>query len=979
MLEIGISRWASGTGRRRSAGHWVIAVLLASISPLIPAGPLGPRPVSAETAPAGPSAALPAAGGEGRRIHLMPPPGSRPPGAPASRSRAASQPPRLQPLYYQGGHVLTTPRLYLDFWGPEWNDATTVVATMPGPGRNGEPAQVTQAGLAGVLKDFAGSLGGSEWFRIATQHCQSSARAQTLWPGTLYTTNTLPGDQVCPSSGPQQAIQNSSLQYDSTQSMVDPTPVPQVPTQADIDAAAIRAATYFRNARSSADPNAVYVVVTPNGKYQVGYPTQFCAYHTDVIGGPVEAPDVRFAYIPMKAGDPGCAPTTGNGSLYDALTQIIAHEYVEAATDPGDGGVGAAWLTDPAYPGNNGVAYEDADVCNSGLSGPAPALTTNPNNTHTFAVPLNLSNVDGPGGPKCVASTGIPGPPEMVVATNTSVNWSVPANPSPSPGVDYYQVWCAPACSPELQKVPDPGSASTFSANFTLGGGGPAQVYVRAHNAIGYGPVAASKVVQGGGTAATIIDVPGEPTALSLRSPAAGAVSLSFSPPASDGGYPVTGYQCWAFNVGGSQNPGPVPAAGGTCTIRNLIAGARYVLAVTATNPLGRGWPAYTRPVVVDGGYYSPAPSPSRLLDTRYRIGSPNGPLGPGGSLDLQVAGSGPVPAGATAVVMNVTAVTPTAPGFLTVWPSGSPLPTVSNLNFPAGKTIANLVTVKLGAGGRVSIYNYSGLVDVAADVAGWYTEALSGPAADTFNPLPAPVRLLDTRAGVPVGPNASIDLQVVGVTGSGVPVTGVDAVVLNVTTAGSTAGGFLTVYPGGQPLPTASNLNFRAGEVIANLAIATVGGSGRVSIYNYAGATHVVVDIVGYYAAGGQGLVYVPVVPFRSLDTRQLGPGVQVSGNTAYVQGAPNFGATISRQALALNVTVTDTTASGYLTVWPCGSAQPLASNLNWTAGQTIPNQVMTGLGTCYPSAGGAFTGYQVYNFGGPDNLVIDVMGFFT
>ena len=114
---------------------------------------------------------------------------------------------------------------------------------------------------------------------------------------------------------------------------------------------------------------------------------------------------------------------------------------------------------------------------------------------------------------------------------------------------------------------------------------------------------------------------------------------------------------------------------------------------------------------------------PSRLLDTRFALGAPGAWVAAGGSVDLQVTGRGGVPpAGVTAVVLNVTAVDPTSVGYLTAWPTGDARPLASNLNFIARKTVPNLVVAKLGAGGKVSLYNGSaGPIHLVADVAGWY------------------------------------------------------------------------------------------------------------------------------------------------------------------------------------------------------------------------------------------------------------------
>ncbi|MDP1805886.1 MAG: hypothetical protein Q8K72_12010, partial [Acidimicrobiales bacterium] len=110
-----------------------------------------------------------------------------------------------------------------------------------------------------------------------------------------------------------------------------------------------------------------------------------------------------------------------------------------------------------------------------------------------------------------------------------------------------------------------------------------------------------------------------------------------------------------------------------------------------------------------------------------------------------------------------------------------------------------------------------------------------------------------DTRAGTggfsaPVGPGGTISATVAGV--GGVPATGVDAVVLNVTVTQPSAGSFLTIYPNGTARPLASNLNFLPGQTIPNLVVAKVGADGKVALYNHAGSSHVIFDVVGWYSA---------------------------------------------------------------------------------------------------------------------------------
>src|SRR5665647_827609 len=136
--------------------------------------------------------------------------------------------------------------------------------------------------------------------------------------------------------------------------------------------------------------------------------------------------------------------------------------------------------------------------------------------------------------------------------------------------------------------------------------------------------------------------------------------------------------------------------------------------------------------------------SPARILDTR----AAGGKLAAGESRAIPVAGVGGVPSsGVSAVVLNVTVTETTAGGYLTVSPSGSPRPTVSNVNWSSGGvTIPNAVVVKLGTGGKVDVFQSGpGTAQVIVDVAGYY---LGGSVTDAggFTAL-SPQRILDTRA----------------------------------------------------------------------------------------------------------------------------------------------------------------------------------------------------------------------------------------
>ncbi|HUY61994.1 MAG TPA: IPT/TIG domain-containing protein, partial [Candidatus Dormibacteraeota bacterium] len=398
---------------------------------------------------------------------------------------------------------------------------------------------------------------------------------------------------------------------------------------------------------------------------------------------------------------------------------------------------------------------------------------------------------------------------------------------------------------------------------------------------------------------------------------------------------------------------------------------------VTATTAIGTSTQTYAQYIYLahpSGEAYAALP-PYRILDTRKTAA-----LAPGGQLTLPVAGTGSgtdaVPAGAVAVVLNVTVTEGTRAGVLTVYPAGLGSPPTSNLNWVKGETVPNLVTVPLSPGGAVGIVNRSaGSVDVVVDVEGYYAAPVSG--AGQYAAL-TPARILDTRYGTggikgPIAGGQTIAMQVTG--RGGVPASGVAAVVLNVTVTQTTRSGFLTAYPTGTTRPTASNVNWVKGETVANRVMVPVGTNGQVALYNSYGDTQIVVDVSGYLTtsavtAGTKGL-FVPVAPHRLLDTRvthqTLGPGAVLTVPVAGQAGVPASGAT----AAVMNVTVTNTTTAGFLTVYPAGVGRPTASDINWVKGQTVPNMVVATLGS-----GGSV---DVYNSYGHTDVVVDVVGWFS
>ena len=376
------------------------------------------------------------------------------------------------------------------------------------------------------------------------------------------------------------------------------------------------------------------------------------------------------------------------------------------------------------------------------------------------------------------------------------------------------------------------------------------------------------------------------------------------------------------------------------------------------------------------GTYVSVAPV--RLLDTRTGNGAPAAKVAAQGTVTVKVTGRGGVPAsGVSAVVLNVTAVEPTKGGFVTVYGPGG-RPTVSNLNFVAGQTVPNLVIVPVSATGTVKLFNGSaGTTHLLADVAGYYRSG-APTTSGAFGSV-APVRLLDTRTGngAPAAKVAAQGTVTVKVTGrGGVPASGVSAVVLNVTAVAPTKGGFVTVYgPGGRP--TVSNLNFVAGQTVPNLVIVPVSATGTVKLFNgSAGTTHLLADVAGYYRSGAPTTsgAFGSVAPVRLLDTRtgNGAPAAKVAAQgTVTVKVTGRGGVPASGvSAVVLNVTAVAPTKGGFVTVYGPGG-RPTVSNLNFVAGQTVPNLVIVPV-----SATGTV---KLFNgSAGTTHLLADVAGYY-
>lgn len=372
---------------------------------------------------------------------------------------------------------------------------------------------------------------------------------------------------------------------------------------------------------------------------------------------------------------------------------------------------------------------------------------------------------------------------------------------------------------------------------------------------------------------------------------------------------------------------------------------------------------------------------PARLLDTRPTGFTTDqrhqavGLLPAGTTYRLDVRGRGGIAADATSANLNVTVTEPAADGFVTVYPCDRDRPTASNVNVRAGATVANAATVPIAADGTVCLYTWS-TTHLVVDAAAYVPGGVAGWTALT------PARLLDTRDGTvattvdgegrgggPVAGNATYTLPVRGRGGVGTDATTVTATVTAIAPDGP---GFVTVHPCNRARPTASNLNYAPGDVVANAVTVPIAPDGTICLYTLA-RTHLVVDVNAF--AGPAAARVSALDPARLLDTRS-GTGISTTdgqflgigpiGGAQYLTVRGRGGVPALARTAVLTVTATQARAPTFVTVWPCGTPLPTTSVVNVIPGQTVANTVVVDV-------------TQLVCFGSPSpvDVVVDVNAY--
>lgn len=256
-------------------------------------------------------------------------------------------------LYYHGGvggiGVETAPKVYLVFWGSQWN--------------TNDPS-----GEASILQSFLGAVGGSGWLNSVTQYCQ----------GSNVTTSCNGND--APAGNPSNIFASTNVWYDAT------SPAPSRAKQSDLAAEAVRAAAHFGNAAAGSNDTTQYVIATASGDNPSGFGHQYCAWHSSVSSSSGNIAYTNLPYI-TDAGASCGANFNGLGANA-GITIVEGHELAETITDQFPNG---GWLDANGEENGDKCAW-DATTSGQSMGG------------STFPVQPLWSNAANSGNGGCVLS-----------------------------------------------------------------------------------------------------------------------------------------------------------------------------------------------------------------------------------------------------------------------------------------------------------------------------------------------------------------------------------------------------------------------------------------------------------------------------------------------------------------------------------------------------------------------------------------------
>jgi hypothetical protein len=248
-----------------------------------------------------------------------------------------------------------------------------------------------------------------------------------------------------------------------------------------------------------------------------------------------------------------------------------------------------------------------------------------------------------------------------------------------------------------------------------------------------------------------------------------------------------------------------------------------------------------------------------------------------------------------------------------------------------------------------------------------------------TYVPI-TPVRALDTRSGVGLsGTFHSGIARTFQVAGSfGIP-SNAKAVTGNLTVTGQNGSGWVALTPSPTNNPATSTINFPVGDNRANNVTTPLSPTGALSaLYkSLAGkSTHLIFDVTGYFLEDDSGATYDPIPPVRLLDTRAAtglnGKFVSLHPRTFQVTGV--HGIPSDATAITGNLTVTNQTAGGFVSLTPLPTSAPSTSTLNFPVGDNRANGVTVRL-----SPTGSLSAVYKGSSGATVDLLLDVSGYYV
>jgi len=446
---------------------------------------------------------------------------------------------------------------------------------------------------------------------------------------------------------------------------------------------------------------------------------------------------------------------------------------------------------------------------------------------------------------------------------------------------------------------------------------------------------------------------------------------------------PAYAYEYRGDTDGVAHDPGSatqtVTAAAGGYVVRSSV-DSQWVQGRTFPVELD---PDYAVAGTLRGGRFNPL-TPVRVVDSRSYNGV-SSPVPAGGERVFTI-GNLPPSGMANAISVDINPIAPTATGYLTIYPTGSTRPGVSNVNFQSGQAVSNSAFVKLGSNNQVTVYNSTtASLHVAIDMTGWFSvpNGVDAAAAGGTLQLVTPTRIIDTRQTA--NPFTAAEKRNIPLLGQGGLPTNVDkigSVVLNVTVVSPSVATYLTVWEASvatRPTSSALDASTTVGTLLSTKVHST---TGYISIFNAAGTTHVLVDVIGYFSTtdtdDAKGFApYTAINHERIVDTRSGIGTPALSRDIASLEtvdftvlgqgGLPTTGV----GAVALNVKTMNTVASGHIVVYNADTSEPAVSTINTAVGITRNNLVLV-----RPSANGKVS---VTVHGGATDVLIDVEGWFA